>query len=201
MLWDRLNWILLWFCELYYAIWKINFPWNNRGWCAVHRVFCVCLQIEKNRTLTFTTRVTYVKRKKKIVTKFVSSPEQMVGVIWNSNHSTKLKCLFEYRQKSIQNKNPVSQYTKQINWSNMTTYYRVRQQPNSKFVVHPHYVTEADVSNEAIVHQVRHCSIYPSKRCQRYRHCFFIIHSFYNTTMKIHSRSIIIYQVLGSRWN
>lgn len=35
----------------------------------------------------------------------------------------------------------------------MTTYYRVRQ-PVSKFVVHPHYVTDADVSNEAIVHQV-----------------------------------------------
>jgi len=34
----------------------------------------------------------------------------------------------------------------------MTTYYRVRQ-PVSKFVVHPHYVTDADVSNEAIVHQ------------------------------------------------
>lgn len=37
----------------------------------------------------------------------------------------------------------------------MTTYYRVRQGPVSKLIVHPHYISEAEVSNEAIGHQVR----------------------------------------------
>lgn len=36
----------------------------------------------------------------------------------------------------------------------MTTYYRVRQPPVSKFVVHPHYTTDGEISNEAIGHQV-----------------------------------------------
>jgi len=35
----------------------------------------------------------------------------------------------------------------------MTTYYRLRQPSNTKYIVHPHYANEAEASNEAIAHQ------------------------------------------------
>jgi len=35
----------------------------------------------------------------------------------------------------------------------MTTYYRPRQTVNTKYIVHPHYVDETDIANEAIGHQ------------------------------------------------
>lgn len=39
----------------------------------------------------------------------------------------------------------------------MATYYRgMRLHPaDTKYIVHPHYATQADASNEAIGHQVR----------------------------------------------
>ena len=38
--------------------------------------------------------------------------------------------------------------------STMATYYRLRQQPASKYIVHPHYTSDNEISNEAIGHQV-----------------------------------------------
>lgn len=37
----------------------------------------------------------------------------------------------------------------------MATYYRGRYPGDTKFIVHPHYSTQAEASNEAIGHQVR----------------------------------------------
>lgn len=43
----------------------------------------------------------------------------------------------------------------------MATYYRGRMFPSdSKFIVHPHYATQAESSNEAIGHQVRAIGIF-----------------------------------------
>lgn len=38
----------------------------------------------------------------------------------------------------------------------MATYYRGRPLADTKFIVHPHYATQAEATNEAIGHQVRH---------------------------------------------
>lgn len=38
----------------------------------------------------------------------------------------------------------------------MATFYPRRFPTDTKYVVHPHYATEAEAVNEAIVHQVRH---------------------------------------------
>lgn len=38
----------------------------------------------------------------------------------------------------------------------MATYYRGRPLNDTKFIVHPHYATQFEASNEAIGHQVRH---------------------------------------------
>lgn len=37
----------------------------------------------------------------------------------------------------------------------MATYYRGRPLADTKFIVHPHYATQAEAVNEAIGHQVR----------------------------------------------
>lgn len=37
----------------------------------------------------------------------------------------------------------------------MATFYRGRPLNDSKFIVHPHYATQFEASNEAIGHQVR----------------------------------------------
>lgn len=37
----------------------------------------------------------------------------------------------------------------------MATYYRGRYPTDTKFIVHPHYATQAEAANEAIGHQVR----------------------------------------------
>lgn len=38
----------------------------------------------------------------------------------------------------------------------MATYYRGRPLADTKFIVHPHYATPQEASDEAIGHQVRH---------------------------------------------
>lgn len=38
----------------------------------------------------------------------------------------------------------------------MATYYRGRPLADTKFIVHPHYATQQEASDEAIGHQVRH---------------------------------------------
>lgn len=38
----------------------------------------------------------------------------------------------------------------------MATFYRGRHLADTKYIVHPHYATRDEASNEAIGHQVRH---------------------------------------------
>lgn len=42
----------------------------------------------------------------------------------------------------------------------MATHYRIGRHPaDTKFIVHPHYATQAEACNEAIGHQVRSLKI------------------------------------------